>query len=160
MYSIPCLTVSSAQSLVVMSLSYSTVQYTLYVRVQYTLSYLLLNLLLSCPYHRIRISQKQRLRSSLLVGRRTWMPHRMIWRNVLERKSSLGGWYFIVVWTGWSFVQSIHSAKYPFFSSSWRRPLLLLLWDSYYLVLYTKTRSWHGPDVVLPDPPDCLSLVW
>ena len=39
---------------------------------------------------------------------------RMIWRNVFGRTSILGGWWFGVVWTRWSFI----FLKHPFCQAS------------------------------------------
>ena len=72
--------------------------------------------------HRIRIRQrirqKRRQRSSLLFGGQTHLAARIIsqiWIKYFERISILGGWWFGLVWTGWSSMPpSLRSSINPF----------------------------------------------
>ena len=61
------------------------------------------------------LRQKRKQRSLLLVRGRTWMLHnhlaaRMIGTKVFGRTFNLVGWWFSMVWTGWSSI----FPKYPF----------------------------------------------
>ena len=71
--------------------------------------------------HRIRIRQKGRQSTSLLVGVRPWRPRQLFsikdnLKKSFGRTSLLGGCWFGAVWTGWSttFLKH-HSTRYPFF---------------------------------------------
>ena len=86
----------------------------------------------------------------------------MICRNVSGSTSILGWWWFVVVWTGWSYIFPKHPFFYSSFSSNLpgakplkcsmelyqfrppntqRRHLPLLLWDSYSMGIYCTVKD-------------------
>ena len=62
---------------------------------------------------------------------------RMVWRTVFGRKSILGGWWFGVVWTGWSYIFPKHPIRQVSVLLTSNHPFLLII-----LVLNLEAWNW------------------